>query len=136
MLRCLILLASAAAIAGCATGSVSEYPSPNGSFVKTVKCSQDKGVCFTMAAKSCPSGGTYSVLASDSHAGGFGDDAIPGAVTWYSMTYACGASYGPLPTFPYVGAAPSAPSIYVPPARETLRTNCTTLGNTTNCTTR
>jgi len=124
--------ALAACVAGCATESVSEYRAPNGVLVKTAKCASDRGKCFALAAKSCAPGGTYQVLSSESHAGGLGDDVIPGPVTWFSMSYACGPSDGALPGFPFGGPAPGMPNWQ--PSRVT--TNCTTVGNATRCTTR
>ena len=41
-------------------------------------------------------GGSYQILDSESHAGGLLIDAIPGPVTWYTMTYTCGPSDGRL----------------------------------------
>ena len=128
-------------LAACATDSVKEFRAPDGSSIKTVKCSSDPAKCFATAAQSCPGQSTYRVMSSESHAGGLLADVLPGPVTWYSMTYACGPSDGKMPEFKFAGQQyvppPPAP---VPAAPVVIRqrpstTNCTTIGNTVTCNT-
>lgn len=124
-------------LSGCAT-SVSEFRAPDGSVVKTVKCSSDSTKCFSLAAQSCPSPGTYRVVSSESHAGGVLADIMPGPVTWYGMTYTCGPSDGRMPEFSFVGQQytpqPPPPKPIVVRQQPTT-TNCTKAGNSVNCTT-
>jgi hypothetical protein len=127
-------------VAGCATTNVTQFQAPDGTTIKTVKCNSDPTKCFAAATQSCPGSGTYRVVSSESRAGGIAADLIPGPVTWYYMTYACGPSDGKLPEFRFAGQQyipppPPAPApVVVRPAPTT--TNCTSIGNTVNCTTR
>ena len=127
--------------AGCGTQSASEFRAPDGSTLKSVKCASDSSRCFATAAQSCPGGGTYRVVSSDSHAGGAIADIIPGPVTWYSMTYACGLSDGRMPDFNFVGQrytpspAPAPRPIIVTPAPAATTTNCIKVGDTVSCST-
>jgi hypothetical protein len=123
-------------LASCAAPSVSEYKAPDGTSVKTVKCTSDAAKCFNVAAQSCPEPGTYRVVSSHSNAGGLIADILPGPVTWYSMTYACGASDGKMPDFKFVGQqftppAPTNSSITV--RQQPTTTNCTRIGNSVTC---
>ena len=136
-LRC-ILLVVAALLIGCASTSVKEYQAPDGTSIKTVKCTSDPSKCFEQASQSCPNGGKYRVVASESHAGGLIADMIPGPVTWYAMTYACGPSDGKMPDFKFTGER------YIPPSPEpapiivkqkSTVTNCTALGTSVSCST-
>ena len=68
-------------------------------------------------------GGSYQILDSESHAGGLLIDAIPGPVTWYTMTYTCGPSDGRLADFPFQG----------PRFNPSIR-HCQQFGNTVTCT--
>src|SRR5262249_40916894 len=68
-------------------------------------------------------GGSYQILDSESHAGGLLADIIPGPVTWYTMSYACGPSNGRLADFPFRGPH------YKPPSIQT----CSQFGNTVTC---
>ena len=136
-MRAHLLLALGSLLAGCATTSTSQFQAPDGTMVQTVKCSADPSKCFALASQSCPNGGTYRVLASESHAGGLLADILPGPVTWYSMTYACGASDGRMPEFKFVGqqyTPPPPPSQVIIKQRPTT-TNCTQIGNSVNCNT-
>lgn len=123
-------------VAGCATTSVTQFQGPDGTSVKTAKCSSDPSKCFAAATQSCPGAGTYQVISSASRAGGLGADLIPGPVTWYYMSYVCGPSDGKMPSFAFTGQQ------YVPPpAPITVKTapsttTCSTYGNTTSCNTR
>jgi hypothetical protein len=132
--RCLLVIV-AAALAACATSSVSEFQAPDGTIVKSVKCSSDRAKCFASASQSCPNGGTYRVLTSQSNAGGLVADLIPGPVTWYAMTYACGPSDGRMPDFKFVGQQYTPPPPPVITQQKPTTTNCTRIGNTVNCTT-
>ncbi len=131
ILNCAAIALACIALVGCATSSISEAQAPDGKMVKTVKCSSDATKCFSTAAASCPAPGTYQVMSSHSRAGGIVADLIPGPVTWYYMTYACGPSDGKLPDFRLAGSAP-APSV---PAIVPTTTQCRTIGNRTTCTT-
>lgn len=125
------LVATLGVLSGCATTSVTSFKTPDGADAHTVKCSTDRARCYAEASRSC-GGGTYRALASESHAGGIALDILPGPVTWYTMTYACGATDGRLPEFPFGGVPAAMPPMPMP----AVRTNCTTFGNTTNCTSR
>ena len=132
------LVLCAMLVAGCASTGVSEFRTPDGSAAKSVKCSSDPAKCFAVASNSCPTEGTYRVLSSESHAGGLLADVLPGPVTWYSMSFVCGASDGKMPEFKYGGQQyvplppPPAPIVV---KQQPTTTNCTKNGNTTNCTT-
>lgn len=131
-----IPLVAAVLLAGCATTSVKEYQAPDGTSIKTVKCTSDPLKCFEQASQSCPSGGSYRVISSESHAGGLIADIMPGPVTWYSMTYACGLSDGKMPDFKFTGeryAPPPQSSAPVIIKQRPTMTNCIAIGNTVNC---
>ena len=136
--RIFVTLFSIASLVGCASPAVKEFQGPDGSKVKTVKCTSDPQKCFELASQSCPNGGTYRVLSSESHAGGMLADWIPGPVTWYGMTYACGASDGKLPEFKHQGQRYTPPQ-YTPPApaqkSRSTTTTCTPMGNGMTCNT-
>ncbi len=135
-LKTILSLLVSAIAASCATTNVSQFQSPDGSVVKTVKCNTDRAKCFAAATASCPGTGTYRVLSSESRAGGIAADLMPGPVTWYYMTFACGPSDGKMPDFKFAGQpyVPPPEPVIVRPATST--TNCTAIGNTVNCTTR
>lgn len=123
-------------LSGCATTSVSEYKTPDGTAVKTVKCTTDTAKCFAQASKSCSDGGTYRVISSESHAGGILADLFPGPVTWYSMTYACGSSDGKMPEFKFTGDHYTPPPTSAAPVviqSKPTTTNCTSLGSSVTC---
>ena len=120
-----------AAICGCASSNVREVQGPDGTRLKTVKCSADSHKCLEQAALSCPEAGTYRVLASESHAGGLLADLMPGPVTWYGMTYVCGQPDGKLPDFKFGGQQYIPPAVVVQPVTPAPRpttTTCTALG--------
>lgn len=121
-------------LAACATTSVTQFQAPDGTAVKTVKCSADATKCFAAASQSCPGEGTYRVIGSASRAGGLAADLIPGPVTWFYMTYVCGQSDGRMPEFAFTGQQylPPPPPIMVQPTT----TTCTTIGSNTTCRTR
>lgn len=138
MTRIFTTLFSIASLVGCASPAVKEFQGPDGSKIKTVKCTSDTQKCFEVASQSCPDGGTYRVLSSESHAGGLLADWIPGPVTWYGMTYSCGASDGKLPEFKHQGQRYTPPQ-YTPPAvapkSRATTTTCTPMGNAMTCNT-
>lgn len=123
-------------LVSCAAPSVKEFKAPDGTSVKTVKCTSESSKCFVAASQSCGGDGTYRVISSESHAGGIAADFIPGPVTWYAMTYVCGPSDGKMPEFKWAGP------VYTPPpptaAPQVLRpapttTNCTKIGDSLSC---
>ena len=123
-------------LSGCATTSVSEFRAPDGTGIKTVKCTSDPTKCFALASQSCPADGRYRVVSSKSNAGGLAADIIPGPVTWYYMTFACGASDGVMPDFKFVGQQYTPPQNPIVIKQQPSTTNCTQIGNTVNCQTR
>lgn len=127
-------------LAGCATSSVQDFRAPNGAVMKSVKCSVDPQKCFASASASCAgSGGSYQVITSHSNSGGALADVLPGPVTWYNMTYACGPSDGRMPDFAFRGQQYTLPPVILPPPaaarpRRTT-TDCQKFGNSVQCTT-
>lgn len=128
-----IPLAVAALLAGCATASVKEYQAPDGTSIKTVKCTSDSSKCFDLASRGCSSDGSYRVISSESHAGGLAADWIPGPVTWYSMTFACGQSDGKMPEFKFVGEHYTPPAAPVTIQQSPTTTHCNAIGNSITC---
>lgn len=123
---------------GCGTQGAREFRAPDGSNVKSVKCTSDPHKCYESAAQSCPDGGTYRVVSSESHAGGMLADLIPGPVTWYGMTYVCGPSDGRMPDFKFQGSTYVAPPVVMQPSPARVRpstTTCNTYGGTVTCNT-
>src|ERR1700730_6130908 len=86
---------------GPATPSSTSFVGPSGAQIHQAKCSQSPQACYQEATKIC--NGSYQVLDSESHAGGLAADVLPGPVTWYGMTFSCGASDGRLPSFVFRG---------------------------------
>jgi hypothetical protein len=123
-------------LTGCATTAVEEFRAPDGTSVKTVKCTSDPTKCFALASQSCGPDGRYKVISSKSNAGGLVADIFPGPVTWYYMTLTCGISDGTMPDFKFVGPQytppPSAPTPIVI-KQQPSTTNCTKIGNSLNC---
>jgi len=132
-----VVLVLLAVLSACATTTVTEFQAPDGTTLKTVKCTSDPAKCYAQASQSCPDRGTYRVVASESHAGGIAADILPGPVTWYSMTFACGPSDGRLPNFAWQGPQytppPSAPAPVLIQQKPTT-TNCTRIGSSVSCT--
>ena len=130
-------LLAAGCLGACGTTAPTSVSGPSGAPIIRAKCSASPNVCFSQAAQAC-GGGTYQVLSSESHAGGLVADVLPGPVTWYSMTFQCGASDGRMPDFPFGGpstgewAANLPQTVAVRPRPTT--TNCTSMGNSVNCT--
>jgi hypothetical protein len=85
----------------------SAFTGPTGSSVYHTSCTSDMSNCYREAAQTCRS--PYQILTSESHAGGWLSDSIPGPVTYYSMQYRCGKSDGRVANFPHRGG------VYVPP---------------------
>jgi hypothetical protein len=88
-------------LSGCAAPSSTSFVGPSGAQIHQAKCSQSPHGCYQEATKIC--NGSYQVLDSESHAGGLAADVLPGPVTWYGMTFSCGASDGRLPSFVFRG---------------------------------
>jgi hypothetical protein len=76
--------------------------------------------------------GSYQVIGSESHSGGLVADILPGPVKWYSLTFLCGKSDGKMPDFAFSGPEQAMPSFDIP---SSIQTTCSTVGNTTRCTT-
>lgn len=107
----------------------SSFVGPSGQAMHTSKCQGGPGDCYQEAAQTC--GGSYQIRDSESHAGGLLVDILPGPVTWYEITYTCGASDGRLAQFPRRGPEPnygSAPAYGGP-----SQTNCIRAGDATYC---
>lgn len=135
-MRFLAYVMVAFAFTACASPTVKEFRAPDGTSVRTVKCTSEPSKCFVAASQSCTGGGTYRVLSSESHAGGIAADLIPGPVTWYAMTYVCGPSDGQMPEFKWVGPGYTPPP--PTPAPQVVRpapstTNCTRIGDSVSC---
>lgn len=63
---------------------------PGGAEYFKAKCKSDIEDCANDAREQC--GGAYTVVHRESHAGGLLADALPGPVTWYTVTFRCGAA--------------------------------------------
>jgi hypothetical protein len=132
LLQLHIVFLLVASLTGCASGSTKEFQAPDGSIIKTAKCSSDPLKCFALASESCPNGGLYS----ESHAGGLLADVLSGPVTWYGMTYACGPSDGKMPDFKLAGQQYSPPQLAPAPTKQKpTTTTCTPIGNSMTCNT-
>lgn len=130
-MKAVLGLLIAIALTGCGGNTVKTAKAPDGSEILSTKCKSDPNDCYTTASTSC-GGGSYQVIDSESHAGGVFADILPGPVTWYGLTYKCGKSDGKLASFPFRGAAHDVMMKSSP----TVETNCTSYGNTVNCTSR
>lgn len=121
MIRAALTFTSLLAVAACApTVKQTEIIGPAGTRMQSVKCSQSPDMCMSNAAATC--GGPYQVIDSESHAGGLVADVLPGPVTWYGMTFQCGASDGKLPAFAFRGQEYTPPPVvYAPPPVATYR---------------
>src|SRR5215471_3735409 len=82
---------AAALFSGCC--SAQTIVGPSGKPIHRAKCSQSPMGCYEQATRDCR-GGSYQILDSESHPGGLLLDILPGPVTWYTMTYVCGAPDG------------------------------------------
>jgi hypothetical protein len=101
VVRCAFLGVAAVGLSACDVTSGNSFASPSGAVVNRAKCSQSSDSCFKAASATC--GGPYQVVESESHPGRLLEDAMPGPVTWYTMTYQCGTSDGKMPTFAFKG---------------------------------
>lgn len=91
----LLPLALLAGLAACGTGTGVTPASPEagggtGERYFTAKCKSDVADCVAHANETC--NGRHTELRRESHAGGLLADAIPGPVTWYTLTFRCGGS--------------------------------------------
>lgn len=134
-MRGIVVVAGVAALAlGACAGPQESFVGPSGETVHEVKCSGGKGECFETAAATCGAEG-YRALDSHSRSGGLLADALPGPVTWYYLTYACGAPDGVMPGFAREGH--DAPLILPNPAPAYSAprvTHCTPMGLGVSCT--
>jgi len=103
LIRCAVLGFAAVSLSACDLTSGNSFASPSGAVVNRAKCSQSSDSCFQKAAATC--GGPYQVVDSESHAGRLLEDAMPGPVTWYTMTYQCGPSDGKMQAFAFRGGS-------------------------------
>jgi hypothetical protein len=127
MIRFITITFAAALVGGCAAPTVSEVRAPDGRIMKNVKCNGDAQKCMNLASETCKdAGGTYQVIRSHSNAGGTAADIMPGPVTWYNMTFACGPSDGMLPRFDFQGPQ-------FAPSQGTTYTSCSSSGRSVNC---
>jgi hypothetical protein len=101
MFRYFLLGIAAICLSGCMETTATSFNGPSGAQVSSAKCQYASAGCLQQAAQTCR--GPYQVLDSDSHSGGLLADLMPGPVTWYSMTYQCGASDGKMPAFAFRG---------------------------------
>lgn len=129
-----IALPAALSLSACVKPEQTSTVGPSGSKMLVSKCSQSPNGCYQKASETCS--GPYQVLDSYSKAGGLVADILPGPVTWYYMTYQCGASDGKTPTFPFRGQQYTPAPIVQTPAptyRGPSTTTCNRLGNTVTC---
>ncbi len=137
MKKNMIFIGAITLLNACATTNVTQFQGPDGTLVKTVKCSSDNTKCFNAAKESCPGEGTYSVISSASRAGGLAADILPGPVTWYYMTYVCGTPDGLMPEFKFTGQQyvpqppKQKPTVII--REKPSSTTCTGYGNSITC---
>lgn len=94
--------------AACHGTGVRELRGAGDERVYEAKC-KSAAECIANTRATCASG--YELLDSESHAGGLLADALPGPVTWYSMTFKCDVTgSSERPDFPFRGATYNAPS--------------------------
>lgn len=80
---------------------------PDGRPIHQTTCQGSNADCYQEARQTCK--GNYQVLDSNSTSGGIFADAMPGPITWYRMTYACGATNGAVARFPHQGGIYEGP---------------------------
>src|SRR5215467_13565330 len=97
----MVCFVAATLFSGCC--SAQTIVGPSGKPIHRAKCSQSPMGCYEQATRDCR-GGSYQILDSESHAGGLLADMLPGPVTWYTMTYVCGAPDGKRWTVAYLEA--------------------------------
>jgi len=104
----------------CGTG-VREVRSTGGEKIFEAKCKSTASECIADARATCSEG--YELLASESHAGGAIADALPGPVTWYTMTFKCSGFGGnERPDFAFRGPT-YQPASGDPPEPEAAQAN-------------
>src|SRR5215831_6428470 len=90
----MVCFVAAALFSGCCSAQTTVGPSGKPlQPIHRAKCSQSPAGCYEQATRDCR-GGSYQILDSESHPGGLLLDILPGPVTWYTMTYVCGAPDG------------------------------------------
>lgn len=85
---------------GCGVG-VTTLHTPDGNIYHKVKCKGSEDGCQEDAQDVCS--GAYTVIQSESHAGGLVADYLPGPVTWYTMSFRCGGGDNRVPRFQFQG---------------------------------
>jgi hypothetical protein len=83
---------------------------PDGRPIHETSCQSSSSDCYKEARATCR--GNFQVLDSYSKSGGIFADAIPGPITWYHVTYACGASDGRVARFPHQGGIYEGPRAF------------------------
>lgn len=109
-------------LTGCTT-SQEAVTGPSGATIHQSKCSGSPNGCLNEAGKTCH--GPYQVVSSSSNAGGLVADILPGPITWYKMSYQCGASDGKMPDFNFRG-----PEFRMPVS---TTTTCNPIGTSMTC---
>lgn len=120
-----VIVVSTAVQAGSAF-ALETITGPSGKLMHISKCSQSPTGCYQEASKACS--GPYQVLDSYSKAGGLFADLMPGPVTWYYMTYQCGATNGQVASFPMRGQQYNPPQPQAP-----ANVSCNQIGQFVNC---
>ncbi len=123
--------AVAAAIVAHAAHAQTNLIGPSGKPMHISKCSQSPTDCYQQATNACA--GAYQVLDSYSKTGGLFADALPGPVTWYYMTYQCGAGNNQMPSFPFRGQQYSPPPVVNQAPSRPTTTTCSRNGQFINC---
>lgn len=121
-------------LSGCA--GTKEFRSPSGDVMHVTKCKFSEAQCFNDAFETCK--GPYEVLNGVRSTGGLLADALPGPVSWFKMTYKCGAGSNVIPEFRNDGRPVIMPQMVVPqftPPQQPAPANvtCTKFGNSVNC---
>jgi len=137
MHKFIFLYAASLFLTGCAAPSAKVIRGPDGNSLHAITCTSDSTKCLAIASDTCAqTAGSYQVIASHSNAGGAAADLLPGPITWYRMTIACGPSDGKMPTFTFRGPQPVMPDFGSTDRGATRTTTCINLGNNLiNCTT-
>jgi len=86
---------------GAAYAETQSAQGPDGRQIHQTSCQGSSSDCYQEARATCK--GNYQILDSHSKSGGFFADAMPGPITWYYVSYACGASDGRIAKFPHQG---------------------------------
>ena len=128
----LITIGIAFMLSGCGAGEL-EKTSAYGEPAYKIKCSNTPESCLEEAYNKC-NGGAFTTIYSDSHAGGFLADFIPGPTTWYALTFKCGGA-GTMPQFPWRGTTTQEAIQMMQTTPAPTTTNCRKSGNRVRCTT-